>query len=46
MSRENRVEWLEAYSVVEQGFKDRDVFAVVVPAPIAAQWTPPQSAIS
>jgi hypothetical protein len=31
MSRVNRVKWLEMYRVEEQGFKDRDVFAIVVP---------------
>ena len=33
MSRMDREEWLEAYRTEEQGFKDRDVFAIVVPPP-------------
>jgi hypothetical protein len=31
MSREDRVEWLEAYRVEEQSFKDHDVLIVVPP---------------
>jgi hypothetical protein len=33
MSRVDLGEWLEAYRVEEQGFKDSDVFTIVVPPP-------------
>jgi hypothetical protein len=33
MSIVDREEWLEAYRVEGQGFKDRDVFSIVVPPP-------------
>ena len=36
MSRKDLVEWLEAYQIENRGFKDQEVYTVVVP-PLSAK---------